>query len=272
MASRTPLTAGQWELLQRIVRGSPPISKEDAQLAVSVYALRNRRLVQTPNERSYWQAAATELGQKVAAAETVEQARGLLRGRAPAGPLRNARSESSFDVILATIVNEFTLPGWEVWEVSVTDARAEDAREGPIEELPVPTHGRVWIVDPDRLDESLVVLMDDDDLFDEETIRYVTSTDGGTVEVEGLTGRIGRVLFVQLEGEPPPLPAAAICLDVLGRGCATGVAIHGSAWVDWAHLGGRPIAPGSLRNARYSLFDFTVEDVRRTIQQTAATT
>jgi hypothetical protein len=59
---RAPLTPGQLELLRRIADGAEPLTTADSRLAVSVYALRSRRLVSTTSPRHYWSASVTDEG------------------------------------------------------------------------------------------------------------------------------------------------------------------------------------------------------------------
>lgn len=59
---RAPLTPGQLALLQRIANGTDPFTSADSKLAVSVYALRARRLVSTKSPRQYWSATITDEG------------------------------------------------------------------------------------------------------------------------------------------------------------------------------------------------------------------
>lgn len=59
---RLPLTPGQFDLLRRIADGTDPLTTADSRLAVSVYALRSRRLVSTTSARHYWSASLTDEG------------------------------------------------------------------------------------------------------------------------------------------------------------------------------------------------------------------
>lgn len=71
---RLPLTPGQLDLLRRIADGSEPLTTADSRLAVSVYALRSRRLISTTSTRHYWSASLTDDGR--ALLERVERPRG----------------------------------------------------------------------------------------------------------------------------------------------------------------------------------------------------
>lgn len=62
---RAPLTPGQLALLQRISHGTDRLTTADSRLAVSVYALRSRRLVWTKSQRSYWSATITDEGRSL---------------------------------------------------------------------------------------------------------------------------------------------------------------------------------------------------------------
>ena len=57
-----PLTPDQLNLLRRIAEGTDPLTTADSRLAVSVYALRSRRLVSTTSTRHYWSASLTDEG------------------------------------------------------------------------------------------------------------------------------------------------------------------------------------------------------------------
>jgi hypothetical protein len=62
---RAPLTPGQLALLQRIANATDPFTSADSKLAVSVYALRARRLVSTKSPRQYWSATITDEGRSL---------------------------------------------------------------------------------------------------------------------------------------------------------------------------------------------------------------
>lgn len=55
----------QLKLLRRIADGSSPIRSSESNLAVSVYALRSRKLVTLTGQRHYWTASITDLGRSV---------------------------------------------------------------------------------------------------------------------------------------------------------------------------------------------------------------
>ena len=62
MTTSLILTGAQRGLLVRIVAGNPPVRTTEGQLASSVYALRNRKLITTASNSSYWTAQPTGLG------------------------------------------------------------------------------------------------------------------------------------------------------------------------------------------------------------------
>lgn len=59
------LNERQLTLLRRIAENSTPVLPSENHLAVSVYALRSRRLVTTTGQRRFWTASLTELGRSV---------------------------------------------------------------------------------------------------------------------------------------------------------------------------------------------------------------
>lgn len=59
------LNERQLTLLRRIAENSAPVLPSEHHLAVSIYALRSRRLVTTAGQRRFWTAAITELGRAV---------------------------------------------------------------------------------------------------------------------------------------------------------------------------------------------------------------
>lgn len=62
MAWWPKLLSHQVELLRRIAAGGDPVTSRESALAVSVYALRTRRLVRTPRSDGVWTAVLTDAG------------------------------------------------------------------------------------------------------------------------------------------------------------------------------------------------------------------
>ncbi len=68
------LNERQLTLLRRIAENSVPVLPSEHHLAVSIYALRSRRLVTTTGQRRFWTAAVTELGRFVLEPGSVPEA------------------------------------------------------------------------------------------------------------------------------------------------------------------------------------------------------
>lgn len=62
--ARTKLNERQLDVLRRICRGTTPVTSEEASLAATVYALRNRGLVTTTRAEGRWTAAPTDAGRQ----------------------------------------------------------------------------------------------------------------------------------------------------------------------------------------------------------------
>lgn len=109
---RAPLTPDQLALLKRIADGTAPLTKADSRLAISVYALRSRRLVSTKSQRSYWSATITEEGRAFLA--RTHPATGDVEAPAPDRSGSGRSSDEDLLVSPAELVNQLRDAGGEV--------------------------------------------------------------------------------------------------------------------------------------------------------------